>query len=175
MDSSGVSCFSQMSHYETNILINCAVQHCHFFFFAADDTDQDHIITSATFKNCGARNDDNAYDTSPTRGCDTNSANGCDASSSVWGFLTHSDQFTPEIMQATADVSYEDCGRRFRMQDYTNDPLSTVSGRHLNCMDTDGTVSGLNEPTIIGSGLADAGHWWRIDDEVVEDQEGPLT
>jgi len=143
-----------------------------FFWY---DTGQEHIITSATFKNCGARNDKNVYDSSPTRGCDTNSDNGCHDGSSVWGFLTHSDTFSPEIMQATANISYEDCGRRFRLFDYANDSLSTVSGRNQNWMDTDGTASGLGEPTIIGSGLADAGHWWLVDDDVVEDPEGPLT
>ena len=111
---------------------------------------------------------------SSTRGCDTNSVNGCESGSSVWGFLTHSDQFTPEAMQATSGVTYEDCGRRFRLYDYANDALSTVSGRNQNWMDTDGSASGLGEPTIIGSGLDDAGHWWLVDNDVVEDSEGPL-
>lgn len=114
------------------------------------------------------------YDSSSTRGCDTNSVNGCESGSSVWGFLTHSDQFTPEAMQATSGVTYEDCGRRFRLYDYANDALSTVSGRNQNWMDTDGSASGLGEPTIIGSGLDDAGHWWLVDNDVVEDSEGPL-
>jgi len=142
-----------------------------FFWY---DTGQEHIITNAKFKNCGARNNDNVYDSSPTRGCDTNSGNGCNSGSSVWSFLTHSDQFTPEIMQATASITYENCGRRFRLYDYVNDPISTVSGRNQNWLDTDGSATGLNEPTIIGSGLADAGRWWHVDDDVVEDPEGPL-
>jgi len=41
--------------------------------------------------------------------------------------------------------------------------------------DTDGTASGLNEPTLIGSGLTDAGHWWRVEEEVVDDPDGPLV
>lgn len=151
----------------------------HPSFSFADDTGQEHIITSATFRNCGARLDDNAYETSSsTRGCDTTSQyNGCWGGSSVWGLLTHSDQFTPEIMQATRDITYEDCGRRFKLADFTtppNDP-STVSGRIQNWYDADGSASGLNEPTIIGSGLADAGHWWKVDSNVVDDSDGPLT
>ena len=78
-------------------------------------------------------------------------------------------------MQATSGITYEECGRRFKLADFADDnAISSVSGRSQNWMDTDGTASGLNEPTIIGSGLADAGHWWRIEDDVVEDPEGPL-
>ena len=51
------------------------------------DTNQEHIITTATFKNCGARRSDNVYDSSSTRGCSTNSVNGCTSSSSVWSFV----------------------------------------------------------------------------------------
>lgn len=78
-------------------------------------------------------------------------------------------------MQATRDVTYLDCGRRFRLYDYAhNNNPSSVSGRTQNWMDIDGTTSGLNTPTIIGSGLTDAGHWWNIEDDVVYDPEGPL-
>ena len=89
--------------------------------------------------------------------------------------LTHSDEFNPEVMQATKDITYEDCGRRFKLADFANDELSSVSGRIQNWLDIDGSASGLNEPTIIGSGLADTGKWWRVEEDVVEDQEGPLT
>lgn len=83
----------------------------------------EHILTSVTFKNCGARQADNHYDTdNPARGCDPDSDDhGCASDATVWGFVTHSDQHTPEIMQATRNVTYEDCGRRFRMHDFTND------------------------------------------------------
>ena len=93
----------------------------------------------------------------------------------MFGFLTHSDQFTPEIMQATRGIHFEDCGRRFRMVDFkTNNQVPTVSGRNQNWLDVDGSVSGLNEPTLIGSGLPSAGLWWKVDDEVVHDPQGPL-
>ena len=56
------------------------------------DTDQDHIITNAIFRNCGRAVD-------ATGGCGTNSKTGCNDVSSVFFFLTHSSQFNPEIMQ----------------------------------------------------------------------------
>ena len=144
-----------------------------FFWY---DTGQGHIITNTTFRNCGARNETNAYDTSPTRGCDTNQFNGCSSGSTVWGFLTHSDQFTPEIMQATREITYEDCGRRFKLVDFAdNNSPSSVSGRAQNWLDTDGSASGTNENTIIASGLVDAGLWWKVDSNVVNDPEAPLS
>lgn len=79
-------------------------------------------------------------------------------------------------MQATRGITYENCGRRFKLNDYAdNNAISSVSGRNQNWRDVDGTASGLGEPTIIGSGLTDAGHWWRVEDDVVQDPEGPLT
>ena len=62
-------------------------------------------MTSSTFRNCGAH--------SATRGCDSDSVeNGCSSDSSVFKILTHSDQFNPEIMQATKNISFDNCGRR---------------------------------------------------------------
>jgi len=144
-----------------------------FFWY---DTGQEHIITNAKFRNCGSKSGYNFYDSSSTRGCDTNSINGCRAGSTVWGLLTHSDEHTPEIMQATRNITYEDCGRRFRLFDYkNNNSPSSVSGRNQNWLDVDGTASGLNEPTIIGSGLSDAGKWWDVEPDTVQDPDGPLT
>ncbi|KAL7548187.1 hypothetical protein ACHAWF_011482 [Thalassiosira exigua] len=129
-----------------------------FFWY---DTNQEHIITAATFRNCGARKSSNFYNSAPGRGCSTNSFNGCTSTLAVWGFITHSDQHTPEIMQATNSITYEDCGTRFRLFDYAhNNIITSVSARTQNWMDLDGTASGLNEPTIIASGLSDAGNWW---------------
>ena len=144
-----------------------------FFWY---DTGQEHIITNSMFRSCGYRSSEYTYDSSPGRGCDSNSQNGCKSSSTVWGLLTHSDEHTPEIMQATKNITYMDCGRRFSLKDYgDNNSPSSVSGRAQNWLDVDGSASGLNEPTIIGSGLTDAGHWWNVEDDVVMDTEGPLT
>jgi hypothetical protein len=128
-----------------------------FFWY---DTGQEHIITDSTFRNCGFRSDQyNQYDTSESRGCDSNTNNGCDDGSTVFGFLTHSDQFNPEIMQATRNISFDDVGRKFKL---TTTFVETVSGRTQSWYDVDGSVSGLREPTLVGSGLASAGHWWRV-------------
>ena len=140
-----------------------------FFWY---DTFQEHIITNSKFRNCGYRSDNyDQYDSSPTRGCDGNPYNGCDSSSTVFGFLTHSDEHNPEIMQATKNIQYDDVGRRFKL---TRTDFESVSGRLQNWHDVDGSASGLFEPTFMGSGFASAGHWWLIDDDVVQDVQAPL-
>jgi hypothetical protein len=87
---------------------------------------------------------------------------GCRDDSSVFGFLTHSDEFTPEIMQATSNIRFNNCGRRFK---FSNDQLDSVSGRAQNWVDVDGTVSGFGVPTLIGSGLYSVKDWWGVDNE----------
>lgn len=102
-------------------------------------------------------------------------------------------------MQATKNIQMTNVGRRFR---FTRTDIETVSGRTQNWLDSDGTVSGWNEPTLIGSGLQTAGLWWRVgkciihlfifttillkpaltnygiliaDDDVFNDPQGPLV
>jgi hypothetical protein len=140
-----------------------------FFWY---DTGQEHIVTDSTFRNCGFRSSQyDQYDTSPTRGCNSNPFSGCHSSSTVFGFLTHSDQFTPELMQATRNITMDDVGRRFLL---TETRVSSVSGLTQNWYDYDGSVSGLFEPTLMGSGLEGAGLWWKVDDNVFHDEHGPL-
>jgi len=141
------------------------------------DTGQAHIITDSTFRNCGYRsNEFNQYDSSPTRGCDGNSQTGCRSDSTVFGFLTHSDQFNPEIMQGTRGITMENVGRRFSLENFLGDTApSTVSGRTQNWFDADGSVSGFGVPTILGSGYEDAGLWWKVDNQVFQDPQGPLA
>ena len=139
-----------------------------FFWY---DTNQEHIITRTTFRNCGYRSSlYDQYNDDPTRGCGNDAATGCDDDSFVFGFRAHSDQHNPELMQATEAIRFENCGRRFNLHDYrgTNLP-STVSGRLQNWFDVDGSVTGFGEPSIIGSGLSDAGLWWAAD------QDGKLS
>jgi len=141
-----------------------------FFWY---DTTQEHIITSSTFRNCGYRSDlYDQYSTSETRGCGDNPYNGCRSGSTVYGFLTHSDEFNPELMQATRNLTFDKIGRKFK---FKSTKLETNSGRTQNWLDVDGTASGFGEPTIIGSGLASAGLWWRVDDDVFMDEQGPLS
>eukprot|EP00934_Nitzschia_sp_Nitz4_P002604 Nitzschia sp. Nitz4//scaffold396_size11502//5699//11254//NITZ4_009037-RA/size11502-snap-gene-0.7-mRNA-1//-1//CDS//3329550271//2594//frame0 len=136
------------------------------------DTGQEHIMTNLYFKNCGFRSEAlNQYDTSPTRGCENSAYNGCADDSTVFGFLTHSDSRNPEIMQATRNVTFDDVGRRFR---HSVTSYETVSGRIQNWYDVDGSASGLNEPTFMGSGFSSAGLWWNVDANVVRDDQAPL-
>jgi hypothetical protein len=110
----------------------------------------EHIITNSTFRRCGYRSSlYNQYDQSPSRGCDD-----------TFGFLSHSDEFNPEVMQGTRNIIFQQCGRRFK---FTVTNPTTVSGRLQNWVDFDGSVSGLNEATLIGSGLNDAGLWWKVE------------
>jgi hypothetical protein len=126
------------------------------------DTDQKHIITLAELRNCGYRSTQyNQYDKGSSRGCGNEDTIGCHFDSSVWGMLTHSDQFTPEQMQGTRAITFCNCGRRFRLVGGPN----SVSGRAQNWYDAYGSVTGLGETSIAASGLSEAGLWWRIDDE----------
>jgi len=126
------------------------------------DTSMEHIITNSTFRHCGYRSSlYNQYDQSPSRGCDdTNAFTGCNADSTTFGFLSHSDEFNPEVMQGTRKIVFQRCGRRFK---FTVTNPTTVSGRLQNWVDFDGSVSGLYEATLIGSGLNDAGFWWKVE------------
>jgi hypothetical protein len=64
------------------------------------DTGQSHIVTNVTFRNCGTKSSNySQYD--PVGGCDSNDSNGCTIDSSVFASLTFSNEFIPEIMQAT--------------------------------------------------------------------------
>ena len=133
------------------------------------DTDQSHVMTDSTFRNCGYRSNDYVqYNTNADRGCGNDTFTGCANISTVFGLLSHSDQFNPQLMQGSRGISLENCGRRFYLRNFRGDSKpSTVSGRIQNWIDSDGTVSGFNEPTLIGSGLHDAGLWWKVDGQVV--------
>lgn len=133
-----------------------------FFWY---DTNQEHIISDSTFRNCGYRSDEfNQYDSSPSRGCGDSTISGCRSRSTVFGFLTHSDWFNPELMQATRNITFDNCGRRFYLRDYRGDNYpDTVSGRAQNWLDADGSVSGFGETTLIGSGLESAAGFWSVD------------
>jgi hypothetical protein len=141
------------------------------------DTDQAHIVSSVTFRKCGVQ-------TSAISGggCGDGLSSGCLQRSSVWSMLTHSDRHVPEFMQATKDITYEDCGLHFRMRDYVRDNgrtqgngmASTVSERIQSWLDVDGTASGLNGPAIIGSGVEEAGEWWQLEDGCTRAVGAPL-
>ena len=149
------------------------------------DTGQAHILTNVTFRRCGVNTTTDAAGGGATfgggAGCG-DGAVGCDELSAVWSLLCHSDEFVPEFMQATAAISYEDCGRVFRCKDHVKDGgnalangmNSTQSERAGSWYDADGTAAGLPEAVIIGSSTADAGDWWKLDGNCVHTEEGPL-
>jgi hypothetical protein len=143
------------------------------------DTNQEHILTNSVFKNCGYRSSQyDQYDSSPTRGCasgDGDTTTGCQDNSAVFSFLTHSDQFNPEIMQATKNIVFHDCGRRFKMKDFRNASTraTSVSSRIQNWFDADGSVTELGTPSVVASGLSETGLWWTVDDNVVYDPQAP--
>lgn len=82
----------------------------------------------------------------------------------------------PEFMQASKGIRYVACGLRFRIKNFvtdyggslTNGMSSTVSERISSWLDVDGTTSGRGVATIIGSAKAEAGDWWRLDDQCVD-------
>lgn len=131
------------------------------------DTGQEHIITHSIFRNCGIRSNDtyvfDQYEKGDELGCVNDGSNsGCKGQSSVWLFNSHSDLNLPEIMQATKNITYQNCGRRFR---FGSDEVESVSARQQNWFDADGTASGVGEPVFMGSGLEGATAWWHADDE----------
>jgi len=142
------------------------------------DTGQEHIITEATFRQCGYRSDEfDQYNQEPNRGCGDENDIGCRSDSSVWSFVTHSDRNVPEMMQGTRAINFENCGRRFYQRDFRQDKSphpSSVSAREQNWYDIDGSITGFGERSVIASGLADAGLWWKIDNEAIYDPQGPL-
>lgn len=135
-----------------------------FFWY---DTAQEHIISNSVLRNCGYRSEEFAqYNNSPDRGCGDSPDSGCHSRSTTFGFLTHSDEFTPELMQGTSGITFDNCGRRFYLFDFRGDAApETVSGRGQNWLDADGSVSGMNVPTLIVSGEAGAESWWNVDDD----------
>jgi len=130
------------------------------------DTSQQHILTDITFRRCGAAVPARA----PAPGCGDGNT-GCQGRSSVWELLTFSDRNVPEFMQATAGIKYEDCGRRFRFDNYVldyggsygNGMSSALSGRLQNWFDADGSTTGRGVPTIMGASTPDSYGWWRLD------------
>ena len=131
------------------------------------DTNQAHIVTNSTFRRCGLRT--SAHGTHD--GCG-DGQRGCAARSSVWALLAHSDQHVPEFMQATRGIRYVESGRTFRMRDFNADSnralnngmASTLSARIASWLDVDGSASAIpNTPILIGSAVAEAGEWFRLD------------
>ena len=129
------------------------------------DTGQAHILTNVTFRRCGAS-------TASGTGCGDGTS-GCDEQSTVWSLLGHSDEHLPEFMQATAAISYEQCGRVFRIKNFITDGgrskdngmLSTQAERAACWLDADGSAIGYDGfPSLLGAAVKETGEWWRLDE-----------
>lgn len=121
------------------------------------DTGQTHIVTNSVFKNCNTN-----YAYCKPGGCNLR----------VFLYLTHSDEFTPGLMQATRNISYSNVNISYiTVPSTTLAAGATVSGRNANWMDWDGTVTGLfpGVRTNIGSNWPGA-DWWRLNSNCVSQQ-----
>jgi hypothetical protein len=119
------------------------------------DVGQSHIVTNATFRSCT-----NLW---PER---TGSCNSCHP----WTLLTHSDQFVPEVMQATRNIRYENCNMT-NLWRFESRTANTVSGRLANWIDQDGSVSGRSDgPLIMGSTWAN--DWWNLGNDTCSRSPG---
>ncbi len=123
-------------------------------------------MTNTEFRNCGYRSPlYSQYDSSATRGCGDAVANGCSSDSTTFGFLAHSDQYIPQVMQGTKNITFTSCGRRFYLYNFNGDTApETVSRRSQNWLDADGSVTGLHVPSIIGSGKTGSQGFWQVED-----------
>ena len=90
--------------------------------------------------------------------------NGCLDTSTTFGFLTHSDEFSPELMQGTRNITFDNCGRRFYFKHPKGDS-NTNSGRNQNWLDADGSASGLGAPALMVSGIENVSSWWQVDSD----------
>jgi hypothetical protein len=138
---------------------NCHIRDLAFFNgfsgFQWYDVGQSHIVTNAIFRSCT-----NLW---PER-------NGnCDFCH-PWSFLTHSDWFVPEVMQATRNIKYENCNMD-NLWRYDTRTANTVAGRLTNWIDEDGTASGrTGGPHIIGSTWAN--DWWNLGNDICSRSPG---
>ena len=149
---------------------------------------QEYIVSNSIFRKCGLRsNEFDQYDKSPTRGCaDDGSSSGCSDESSVFYYQSVSfsfpfvvddevqsylfdalritqlkDNMLPEIVQATKNITFDNCGRRFMS---ISGDVETGQAILENWSDTDGSVSGLGEYTYMVSGMPRARSWWDADE-----------
>ena len=135
-------------------------------------TDQEHIVTNTVFRKCGARTAVfDEYNNDPTRGCGPDE---CEADSFVFGFRASSNQHNPELMQATRNITFDNCGRRFSLHQGGTPFGTTTSSRIQNWFDVDGSVTGIGRKSLIVSGVTSTGRWWNADQDAVFDPQGPL-
>jgi hypothetical protein len=127
--------------------------------FSWYDTGMQHILSDITFRRCGVYQASRA----PAPGCGTGKQ-GCHRLSSVFRFNSGSDQFVPQMLQATKRIRYESCGKHFHFMfpGRNNGMGSSLAERLINWYDGDGTASGRGGATIMGSISADSNGWWNL-------------
>lgn len=146
----------------------CTPAHYQYFQsfagFQFYDTGQTHMVTNSKFTNCHT----NQSYVNPNYKC-INSGGLC--SVQVFQYLTHSDQFTPGLMQLTYNISFAtvEFARRLAPTVNQDGTKQTVSGRSASWLDVDGSILGLfNRTTNIGSN-ASGSDWWRFSDFCVNE------
>lgn len=129
------------------------------------DVGQRHIITDSTFRNCRADWNGPCVYNEEYNSCSGNS---------IWQMLTHSDQYVPEVMQATRNIKYENVNvpRLVKFTTALTDPLgNTIAGRLANWFDADGSVYADYIPALKGKpvqlGSTWANQWWRLNEACV--------
>lgn len=134
----------------------CNVRDYNFFNsfggFTWYDVSQQHILTNTVFRNC--REDWNR--------CVYGTGGNC-SKVSVFNSLTHSDQFVPEVMQTTSNVTYQNVSNLWAFSTQMTDVTGiTVAGRLQNWYDFDGSASNTGVRTMLGSSWANS--WWKYND-----------
>lgn len=138
---------------------SCNVRDSTFFRdfsgFQFYDTGQSHLVTNTIFQNCYPNHQNCVNNQCTLR---------------IWQYLTHSDQFTPGLMQMTKNISYVNCNTSFLLQ-ASSTPANgkrTVSGRDANWYDADGTVTSYFPGREVNIGSTWPGQdWWRFNDQCV--------
>jgi hypothetical protein len=115
--------------------------------FQSYDTGQSHILSDVLFRNV-----------TPTSGVKGQYV-------LPWQMLTHSDQFTPDVMIAAKKIQYDppvfDNRLLITVTVNTSESTPTVSHRMQSWLDVDGTFSQSSGPSQIGS--LRGGWWWKLD------------
>ena len=106
------------------------------------DTGQSHVLEDITWAECDG----------PTV-------------QSVWGILTHSDEYVPEFMQVSANIRYKPVPPLEKIispSRYSTEYGVSASARMMNWLDADGTAVLTGVPTILGSAVGSG--FWHLDD-----------
>jgi len=130
------------------------------------DTGQSHLVSNSIFQNCKPLK--------PT--CASYPGTGCTGTPpsfgvKVWTYLTHSDQFTPGLMQQTKNISYVNVDVNSIIATTTNERYVTVSGKAANWIDNDGTIVPTltkYKGSMVNIGSNWTNDWWKFSSNCTE-------